>query len=237
MHPQEAFAKASRKTRWLLALDRLSKPAKVRTAIGVTAAYAAAHVLLLHPLLGDASGILGIAPVLVFAMLFGARGGALAGALALPFLMLAAVALSDEGLLEWLWPAGLLGASGLVVVGSFAGLYRDMTADLKAAHVRAIRTPGYRYRMRTSGEPTASGRTDGDAPSRLDPATVVQQLSEREADVLRLVAAGLPNQEIADTLGISLHTAKTHVSVILRKLAVSNRTSAVGVARELELID
>ena len=55
--------------------------------------------------------------------------------------------------------------------------------------------------------------------------------------MLRLVAAGLPNQEIADTLGISLHTAKTHVSVILRKLAVSNRTSAVGVARELELID
>ncbi len=227
----------NRKTRWILALDGLSKPAKVRTAIGVSAVYAAAHVLLLHPLLGDASGILGIAPVLAFAMLFGARGGALAGALALPFLMLTAVVLSGRGWLDWLWPAGLLGSMGLVVIGALTGQYRDLTADLETARVRAVDAPVRAPRMRTYDGPTASGRANGDTPSRLDLAGGVEQLSEREADVLRLVAAGFPNKEIGDTLGISLHTVKTHVSVILQKLAVSNRTSAVGVARELEIID
>ena len=233
----EAFVVANRKTRWFLALDSLSKPTKVRAAIGISAVYAAAHVLLLQPFLGDASGILGIAPVLAFAILFGARAGALAGALALPFLMLSAVALSDRGWLDWLWPAGLLGTAGLIVIGALTGQYRDLTADLAAARVRAFDAPTRPPRMRTYGPAVASGRATRDVRSRLDLAMAVEQLSEREADVLRLVAAGFPNKEIGETLGISLHTVKTHVSVILQKLAVSNRTSAVGVARELEIID
>lgn len=54
----------------------------------------------------------------------------------------------------------------------------------------------------------------------------VEELSEREIDVLRLVAAGLSNAVIADTLSISLTTVKTHVSHILEKLNVSDRTQA-----------
>ena len=75
-------------------------------------------------------------------------------------------------------------------------------------------------------------------PQQLAPGeAATKTLSPREWDVLRLLADGMKNREIAETLGISLHTVKTHVSVILQKLAVPNRTSAAGVARELDIID
>lgn len=65
---------------------------------------------------------------------------------------------------------------------------------------------------------------------------VSSHLSERELDVLRKVAQGLSNQEIADQLFISLHTVKTHVRKIYVKLAAKSRTQALHRARELELI-
>jgi DNA-binding NarL/FixJ family response regulator len=52
------------------------------------------------------------------------------------------------------------------------------------------------------------------------------QLTSRELDVLRLVAAGKPNKQIAAELAISERTARTHVSRILRKLRLSSRTQA-----------
>ena len=61
-------------------------------------------------------------------------------------------------------------------------------------------------------------------------------LSERELEVLRLMASGLSNQQIADRLIISLSTAKNHVHNILEKLNVQGRTQAVVQARELGLI-
>jgi DNA-binding NarL/FixJ family response regulator len=51
-------------------------------------------------------------------------------------------------------------------------------------------------------------------------------LTPRETQVLRLVALGLSNQEIADPLGISIETVKEHVQNLLRKLAVGDRTQA-----------
>ena len=52
------------------------------------------------------------------------------------------------------------------------------------------------------------------------------ELTSRELDVLRLVATGKPNKEIAAELSISERTARTHVSRILRKLRLSSRTQA-----------
>lgn len=53
-----------------------------------------------------------------------------------------------------------------------------------------------------------------------------EPLTEREIDVLKLVAHGLSNQEIADTLVISERTVRTHISNILDKLHLANRTQA-----------
>jgi NarL family two-component system response regulator LiaR len=61
-------------------------------------------------------------------------------------------------------------------------------------------------------------------PSDLPPAE--EPLTEREVEVLGLVAQGLPNQEIAEELVISEPTVRTHVSNILSKLHLANRTQA-----------
>jgi LuxR family transcriptional regulator, maltose regulon positive regulatory protein len=61
-------------------------------------------------------------------------------------------------------------------------------------------------------------------------------LSQREREVLRLVAGGLSNQEIANSLFISLPTVKTHVGNIFNKLDVTSRTQAIARAKSLGLI-
>jgi DNA-binding NarL/FixJ family response regulator len=61
-------------------------------------------------------------------------------------------------------------------------------------------------------------------------------LTEREREVLSLVAQGLTNAELADTLQVSLPTAKTHVSRILTKLGARDRTQLVILAYQLRLV-
>jgi DNA-binding CsgD family transcriptional regulator len=62
-------------------------------------------------------------------------------------------------------------------------------------------------------------------------------LTAREMEVLRLVAAGRSNREIADELFISIKTASVHVSNILGKLGVSGRGEAAAAAHQLRLFD
>jgi len=64
---------------------------------------------------------------------------------------------------------------------------------------------------------------------------LVEPLTERERDVLRLMAAGLSNPEIGQELYLSLNTIKTHIRGIYGKLGVNNRTQAANRARELGL--
>jgi ATP/maltotriose-dependent transcriptional regulator MalT len=68
------------------------------------------------------------------------------------------------------------------------------------------------------------------------PAPDASMLSEREFEVLRLVADGLSNREIADRLIIGLQTAKTHVRHVFNKLGANGRTQAIARARELGLL-
>ena len=71
-----------------------------------------------------------------------------------------------------------------------------------------------------------------DAPTASHP-ELLDDLSERELDVLRCLAQGMSNQAIADSLYVSLNTVKTHLKHINSKLDVANRTEAVARGREL----
>jgi DNA-binding NarL/FixJ family response regulator len=73
--------------------------------------------------------------------------------------------------------------------------------------------------------------------SNTAPSALPEQLTERELEVLRLLAKGRQNKEIANDLWISERTVKFHVSAILAKLQVGNRTEAVSKAAQLGLIE
>jgi LuxR family maltose regulon positive regulatory protein len=76
-----------------------------------------------------------------------------------------------------------------------------------------------------------AGRTRAAQPGLIEP------LSARELEVLRLIAAGYMNAEIANELFVSVGTVKAHAYNIYTKLGVRNRTQAVSRARELGLVD
>ena len=64
-----------------------------------------------------------------------------------------------------------------------------------------------------------------------------ETLTQREVEVLRLIASGASNQDIAKQLVISIYTVKVHISNLFTKLNVSSRTHAAARAQELHLID
>ena len=67
--------------------------------------------------------------------------------------------------------------------------------------------------------------------------TQTNRLTEREIMVLQLVARGEHNNQIAEHLFISTHTAKIHLKNIFQKLAAKDRTDAVVKAIKLKIID
>lgn len=76
-----------------------------------------------------------------------------------------------------------------------------------------------------------------DAPTHGRGSTVAHGLSDRELQVLRLVAAGRTNREVAGTLVLSEHTVRRHLQNIFVKLGVSSRTAAGAYAYEHGLVD
>jgi DNA-binding NarL/FixJ family response regulator len=103
------------------------------------------------------------------------------------------------------------GASGYVLKDSDAD---DVAAAVRAAHRGELQIdPAVARRLMSSLH----------GPRHRDP---ISELTSRELDVLRLVAAGKPNKQIAAELAIGERTARTHVSRILRKLGLSSRTQA-----------
>jgi DNA-binding NarL/FixJ family response regulator len=73
------------------------------------------------------------------------------------------------------------------------------------------------------------------APHPATPARLFPELTERETEVLSLIAQGRTNDEIADQLFLSLKTVRNHVSNIFSKLQVADRAQAVIRAREAGL--
>ncbi len=107
----------------------------------------------------------------------------------------------------------------------FADLGLPMARLLQEARTRQI-MPDY--------VATLLAACGGDADQ---PGALPEPLSEREREVLRLLAAGLSNREIAETLAVSAETVKKHAGSIYGKLGVGNRTEAAARARELLLLD
>jgi LuxR family maltose regulon positive regulatory protein len=80
------------------------------------------------------------------------------------------------------------------------------------------------------------GITAGAGPWAEDVSPLVEPLSPRELEVLRLVAAGISNREAAEKLFVTEGTVKKHLSHVYGKLGVKNRTQAVARAREIGLL-
>jgi LuxR family maltose regulon positive regulatory protein len=93
----------------------------------------------------------------------------------------------------------------------------------------------------TAAQEVASPRSDHSAShvaSRVEPSgqALVEPLSQRELEVLHLMALGKTNQEIAQQLVVARGTVKSHTASIYRKLDVANRTEAAARARQLDIL-
>ncbi|NOK60777.1 MAG: response regulator [Chloroflexi bacterium AL-W] len=85
-------------------------------------------------------------------------------------------------------------------------------------------------------QPIVAARLLRQVTTQASQVEIVESLTERELEVLHLLATGRQNKEIASELIISERTVKFHVSAILAKLHVGNRTEAVAKAAQLGLI-
>lgn len=124
-----------------------------------------------------------------------------------------------------------------VRAGAMGYLLKDVPAEELVATIHKVH----------SGEPfiqpqVASkllvefGRKGRVVPSATPITPAADELSGREIDVLKLLAAGASNRDIADKLILAEGTVKNHVSNILSKLHAENRTQAANMARERKLI-
>ena len=109
--------------------------------------------------------------------------------------------------------------------------------DLRAAHQGMVQLGALRDVKRVARLLQKLGVRGIPRGPRLSTRTNAASLSNRELDVLHMLAAGCTDREIAHRLSISEKTVGTHVSAILRKLDVANRTQAAIQARETGLLD
>ncbi|OPX89852.1 MAG: HTH-type transcriptional regulator MalT [Pelotomaculum sp. PtaB.Bin104] len=154
-----------------------------------------------------------------------------------------------EGRLNRLIPFRVLQALTLEALGqrekAVAALRRAATLAASEGYVRAFldqgpavapllpmvrdTAPGFVDRLAAAFNVSKAG------PAKSHP-QLVEPLTERELELLKLLAEGLSNVEISHRLYISLNTTKWHLKSIFGKLAVGNRIQAVGRAKELGLI-
>lgn len=111
-------------------------------------------------------------------------------------------------------------------------LGRDAAAETLAAAVRAL----HAGLVVNAPRPQAPPRRSWSSPAGARDGSEAPQLTPREAEVLRLLARGAGNKQIAWELGVSEHTVKFHTSAIYAKLGVANRTEAARRGVELGLL-
>jgi LuxR family maltose regulon positive regulatory protein len=109
--------------------------------------------------------------------------------------------------------------------------YARMFLDEGTAMLRLLR---YAQERNVAPDYAASLLASAEADNRS--AHPSDSLSEREIEVLQLLASGATNQEVAERLVISLGTVKSHINHLMTKLDARNRTEAVARARGLGLL-
>jgi DNA-binding NarL/FixJ family response regulator len=127
---------------------------------------------------------------------------------------------------EWVFDAIRSGAAGYLLKGT-----------PRAALIQAIKGTAAGD---THVDPSIAGKLFNHVTQQAKPpesSALVDALSERELDVLRLLARGLSNAEIANRLYLSQGTVRNYVSSVLAKLQVSDRTQAAVLALRYGLVD
>jgi LuxR family maltose regulon positive regulatory protein len=132
---------------------------------------------------------------------------------------------------------------GALMIAQPAGYVRSFDQGtalhqlLKEVAARGV-MPDYIHRLLSAIDYEAGPLGGVDQSAVTDPAVLElgERLSERELEVLRLMARGASNQAIADQLVITVGTVKSHINHILGKLEARNRTEAVARARERGLL-
>ena len=120
---------------------------------------------------------------------------------------------------------------GAIRAGASGYLLKSMPPDEIRSSVRAV------AEGRSMLAPLLMDRLMHEyAGRRTEPAPELAKLTERETDVLREIATGRSNGEIAARLYVSEGTVKTHVAAVLRKLDLRDRTQAAVAAYELGLV-
>ncbi|MBK8900241.1 MAG: tetratricopeptide repeat protein [Anaerolineaceae bacterium] len=105
-----------------------------------------------------------------------------------------------------------------------------------AALLKKVQPDGSEQKVYVSKLLAAFAGEKGSEPATVGEQPLVEPLSDRELEVLQLVAQGLTNRQIANRLFLALSTVKGHNRVIYGKLNVSRRTEAVARARELGIL-
>jgi NarL family two-component system response regulator LiaR len=118
-----------------------------------------------------------------------------------------------------------------IKAGALGYRLKDASPQELLAAIREV------YRGEPSMDPAIAQKLMRELQRSSDLPPTEEPLTEREVEVLKLVAQGKPNQEIAETLVISERTVRTHVSNILSKLHLANRTQAALYALREGLAD
>jgi LuxR family maltose regulon positive regulatory protein len=127
-------------------------------------------------------------------------------------------------------------------VRTFVDEGEPMAALLRQAAARGIATSYAQQLLAAFPEPvrksppTADERPESASPGSRTSVPLIEPLTDREMEVLRLVEAGASNASVADRLVIAPSTVKRHLNNIYAKLDVGSRTQAVARARELSLL-
>lgn len=113
----------------------------------------------------------------------------------------------------------------------------QLLTELQRTGTEQEATADYITKLLTFFPPAAeTGRNNPTQPITTIGQPLPEPLSDREVEVLQLIAAGHKNQEIADELVVSLNTVRYHTKNLYGKLGVNKRTQAVAKAQELGLI-